>query len=259
MATDHEYFRDNGWLKADAPRDVKVQHITKRLEALHEGSGLDFSDLEYISWEHPVKVYCNNHQGVIYKRVSNLLKGTRCGVCHSLSRVETQEQFLEKALEVHGTEKYRYDKAQYSNTDTKVDIYCNTCEEYFQQKPHYHLAGSNCPKCAGRFYKFLYILQSEDNPQLYKVGVSNNPDKRIVALRNELKNNWKTLSIHHLDGKSVLKLEQKIHFFLAGYKYRGSLVPKGDGYTEVFNIKDSRIILEINKVLISSGGINIDG
>lgn len=253
-----EHFKSNGFLRADAPYEVKVQHLTNRLTALF-GDAFDYSDLEYTTWDSHVKLFCNTHKGYIYKLPSNLMKGTGCAVCLGLSRVETQEQFLEKALEVHGPEKYSYAEAEYIKTDLKVKIFCNSCEELFEQKPHYHLAGSNCPKCAGRFYKFLYVLQSEENPSLVKIGISNNPQKRIVTLRNELKNNWIPLGIYHLEGRSVQKLEQKIHFFLAGFKYRGNLVPKGDGYTEVFNLKDRRVLIEIEKVILQSGGISING
>lgn len=250
-----EHFRKNGWLKADAPYDVKVQSITDRLRQVH-GDSFDYSDLEYVSWDRPIKLFCNTHGGYFYATLSNLLKGAGCGICHSLSRVETTEQFLAKAFSVHGSDKYCYNLVEYSGTDVPVKIYCNTCSEVFEQKPHYHLAGSNCPKCSGRFYKFLYVLQSEDHPHLYKVGVSNNPTKRLVALRNELKNNWKQLGVYHLDGKSVLSLEQKIHFFLASFTYRGSLVPKGDGYTEVFSIKNPRVIADVISVIYKSGGID---
>lgn len=57
----------------------------------------------------------------------------------------TKQEFIEKALQVHGT-KYNYDKVDYINNRTKVLIYCSK-HGYFEQTPSKHLEGRGCPKC----------------------------------------------------------------------------------------------------------------
>ncbi len=65
----------------------------------------------------------------------------------------TTLEFIEKSLKKHGN-KYDYSKIEYKNCNTKVKIYCKSCNDYFLQYPTYHLGGSDCPKCA---YKIRQI------------------------------------------------------------------------------------------------------
>ena len=60
----------------------------------------------------------------------------------------TTKEFIEKAKKVHNG-KYKYDKCEYVNANTKVVI---TCDKHgdFSQSPYAHLNGQGCPKCAGR-------------------------------------------------------------------------------------------------------------
>lgn len=251
-----DYLRVDGALKTNAPYEFKVAHITARLKEVH-GDKFGFDDLEYIDSYHKVKVWCTKHQGHFYASVTSLYKGFGCGICLSNSRVESTEQFIEKSEAIHG-EKYNYGAVDYQGTDVPVEIYCRTCNEVFFQKPHYHAVGSNCPKCSGRFYKFLYLLRSEKNSDLYKIGISNNPVSRIKALARELGQPWETLGVYHFEGTSAFYPEQEIHFVLAAYRYKGSLVPKGDGHTEVFKLP-KLVACEVHKLVTTRGGILLDG
>lgn len=62
-------------------------------------------------------------------------------------RRKTTEEFISDAKEVHG-DKYSYYKVDYKNTHTKVSIYCNVHDQYFEQTPHNHLQNHGCPQCA---------------------------------------------------------------------------------------------------------------
>jgi len=55
--------------------------------------------------------------------------------------------FIQKAKDIHGP-RYRYDKAEYVNSRTKIII---TCDEHgdFEQLPASHLRGAGCPTCSG--------------------------------------------------------------------------------------------------------------
>lgn len=57
----------------------------------------------------------------------------------------TTEQFIEKAIKVHGN-LYCYDKSDYVNTYTKVEILCPE-HGLFWQTPKDHLKGRGCRKC----------------------------------------------------------------------------------------------------------------
>lgn len=59
----------------------------------------------------------------------------------------TQEQFIANAVAIHG-DKYSYHLANYINTDTHVDIWCNTCNKSFSQTPYKHSKkGQGCRDC----------------------------------------------------------------------------------------------------------------
>lgn len=57
----------------------------------------------------------------------------------------TTEQFIEKAIVVHGN-KYHYDNVVYTKNSQKVIIEC-VKHGYFQQRPADHMRGDGCPKC----------------------------------------------------------------------------------------------------------------
>src|ERR1039457_5355742 len=83
--------------------------------------------------------------------VSNHFRKTMC-VCHkSLSTPE----FISEARKVHG-DKYNYDKTNYINTTTDIEIFCNICKVEFWQFPASHLNRHGHQKCSND------ILTEED-------------------------------------------------------------------------------------------------
>ena len=63
----------------------------------------------------------------------------------SLKKSNTQE-FIQKAILVHGKGKYNYSKVVYDKCSVKVTIICHVDGE-FNQTPNNHLKGQGCPKC----------------------------------------------------------------------------------------------------------------
>ena len=58
----------------------------------------------------------------------------------------TQEEFIAKAVAVHGVGRYDYSRAVYENAKTKVEVICFT-HGVFEQLSSAHLGGQGCPKC----------------------------------------------------------------------------------------------------------------
>lgn len=71
----------------------------------------------------------------------------------------TTDEFKRRATLIHGT--YDYSYANYINSVTKVEIIC-PIHGSFWQKPSYHLAGCNCPKCAKIITAKKHILSEDD-------------------------------------------------------------------------------------------------
>jgi len=65
-----------------------------------------------------------------------------------MSRRLTTEEFISKAISIHGNE-YDYSRVKYFNTKTKVQIICKTHGE-FLQVPNSHLSGNGCMLCGGK-------------------------------------------------------------------------------------------------------------
>lgn len=55
----------------------------------------------------------------------------------------SQNEIINRFVNIHGD---RYEYTFYKNTNTKVDIICET-HGVFQQTPNSHLSGSGCPSC----------------------------------------------------------------------------------------------------------------
>ena len=62
-----------------------------------------------------------------------------------MSNRKTKEQFIEKAIEIHG-DKYDYSKVEYKKAIDKVILICKEHGEFLQQS-NLHLMGSGCKKC----------------------------------------------------------------------------------------------------------------
>lgn len=58
----------------------------------------------------------------------------------------TTEEFIEKVKLIHGEDKYDYSETVYINYRTKVKIFCNSCQKFFEQRPDSHYVGG-CKDC----------------------------------------------------------------------------------------------------------------
>lgn len=115
-----------------------------------------------------------------------------------MPKKQTQEEFIAKAVKVHG-DKYSYHLVNYINSDTHVDIWCNTCEKSFPQTPDKHSNGKRgCRDCQ-------YVKASER----YRLSMED------VIIRSKIKNG-ENLSYEFTDYKnqdSVINLVCKKHNF----------------------------------------------
>jgi hypothetical protein len=110
----------------------------------------DYSMVEYKSCHKKIIIICKIHGQ--FEQVPSLhLSGSGCNDCGILKRninqTFTNEIFIKKAKEKHG-DKFDYSQVNYINSQTKIIIKCNTCENTFEQQPSSHLQGYGCDKCA---------------------------------------------------------------------------------------------------------------
>lgn len=88
----------------------------------------------------------HNKCGSIYKVESNsFLRGSRCPYCYGTLKKKTNEQFQQEIYDLVGDE-YTV-LGTYINTDSKIKIKHNECNNIYKVRPSSFLNGSRCPYC----------------------------------------------------------------------------------------------------------------
>ncbi len=127
---------------------LTTEGFIPRARRVH-GNKYDYALVEFSDAYIPVKIICREH-GEFEQTPNVHLSGHGCQTCGRLAATKarrlTTEQFIAQAKRVHG-DKYDYSLVSYETTELPVKIVCRAHGE-FEQKPHYHLAGSGCRKCA---------------------------------------------------------------------------------------------------------------
>ncbi len=127
---------------------LTTKEFISRAQRVH-GNKYDYALVEYSGTFTLVKIICRKH-GEFEQKPSNHLVGHGCKICGRLAptnaRRSNTEQFIAKAKRVHG-DKYDYSLVSYERHELPVTIVCPAHGE-FEQKPHNHLSGSGCRKCA---------------------------------------------------------------------------------------------------------------
>ncbi|MBR4699500.1 MAG: hypothetical protein IKP16_06090 [Prevotella sp.] len=94
----------------------------------------------------------------------------------------TTEEFIAKAKAVHG-DRYDYSKVEYINNSTPVVIVCSE-HGAFEQRPHNHLNGNGCPKCARATQSARQAMNQEEWIERAKRIHQNKYDYSKVAYVN---------------------------------------------------------------------------
>ncbi len=190
---------------------VTQEEILERFNDVH-GNAFDNFWVFYETRTTPVLLVCNTC-GYAFRRTPNAhLLGYGCRKCADKINAEnfslTQEEFVIRSIEKHG-ELYNYDNSIYANSDTLVDIFCNTCEKTFPQRPiNHYRQGDGCPTCGDRksglarkkdqehFLKKARAKHGEDYDYTNSVYLGSDTD---VEIRCKKCNNifWQTPDNHY--------------------------------------------------------------
>jgi len=114
-------------------------------------------------------------------------KSVRCNSCGHIvtgrkKAKKAADRFIQDARNVHG-EKYSYDKVKYVTNRTKVTIYCNSCNEYFEQRPEHHIVQkSGCGNCMLACDNDTIYIWRIKGTNTYKIGITS---KRLGMFRIE--------------------------------------------------------------------------
>lgn len=153
-----------------------TKEFIDRATLFHNGK-YDYSHVEYVTQNIPVRVICSIHGEFLHKPKQHLKYG--CNKCAQLIRVkprrQTQENIIGRAIKIHG-DKYDYSKLEYIKSHQKVEIICSKHGSFFQT-PHGHLMGAGCSHCVRKISKsetlWLDSLGISKELRYYKVCTKN--------------------------------------------------------------------------------------
>jgi len=138
---------------------MEQEFIRKAIEV--HGDKYDYSKVEYINNLTEILIICKQH-GEFWQIPKLHKKGNGCRICGreriSNSQKMTREEFIKKAIEVHGY-RYDYSKVEYVKSSSKVIIICREQGHgEFLSTPNIHLRNHGCRLCANN-----YLSKSKTN------------------------------------------------------------------------------------------------
>ncbi len=113
-------------------------------EITHAGK-YDYSEVELKNFNDPVTIICPIHGRFKQYLYQHAVVGTNCQACAADNNGLKQEQFIAKAIEIHG-DKYLYDRVVYTTGQDKVIIGC-PLHGYWEQRANSHTQGNGCGQC----------------------------------------------------------------------------------------------------------------
>lgn len=149
--TPNNHLNGNGCKKCafesmrDLKRKPKKEFIEKAIKV--HGNKFNYSKVDYIDISEEIVIICNDFDHGEFKQTpyKHLNSKYGCPKC-SGNYILTKEEFIEKAIEVHGN-KFNYTNINYVNGSIPIEIECKT-HGLFLQIPSIHLKGHQCSKCA---------------------------------------------------------------------------------------------------------------
>jgi len=141
----------------DCPKNGKRYKMTTetfiaKANVVHGVGRYDYSKVHYINNKTKVLIRCNVCGSETWQNPGNHLKGATCRQCAyikaGLKGRITKEEFISRAIAVHGEGKYDYSKVKLTGMHDRVLIKCNVCGTWFKQIACNHLNGATCKQCA---------------------------------------------------------------------------------------------------------------
>ena len=151
-----------------------------------------YEKVDYINSHTDVIIYCKTH-GDFYQRPNNHLNGATCLDCSNEKSSEIQrmttEEFIKKAEELHGYDKYNYSQTIYGiNNNEYVNIICKI-HGLFGQTPTNHLTGrEGCIKCHKHGYSKKAVLWLNFISKMYNINIQHaENDKEYTILNTKMR------------------------------------------------------------------------
>ena len=147
-----------------------TSEFIKNAKLVHENK-YDYSLVEYLGNNSPVKIICKEH-GIFNQKPLSHLRGSNCKFCVNNNILKTKDQFVTDSVSLQENE-YDYSLVEYKNNKIPVRIVCEK-HGIFEQRPDVHLRGYGCPKCSSNISlmekKWLDGIGIENEYRQYRIG-----------------------------------------------------------------------------------------
>lgn len=140
----NSHLKGKGCGKCGGSFKSTTEEFIAKSNSVHGREKYCYKKVDYRGNLSKVTITCKIH-GDFEQTPSGHLSGYGCAKCSGNSRM-TKEEFISKAVIVHGDDQYDYSKVDYRGNRYKVIITCKTHGD-FEQKPNSHLNGQRCGKC----------------------------------------------------------------------------------------------------------------
>lgn len=148
----------------------------KKANNIHDNK-YNYSLVDYKVANKKIKIICPEH-GIFEQMPYSHLKGKGCCKCFAKNKCESNEEFIKKALKIHG-DKYDYSSIKYENVVNKMTIICKLHGK-FEQSASYHLRGIGCPICReSKGEKTIFNILKSKN-------INFDREKKFIDCRNIL-------------------------------------------------------------------------
>lgn len=232
-------------------RSTAKEFIEKAV-GVHQ-SKYDYSLVVYTRNNVKVKIICNQCKTTFSQTPNGHLLGQGCAHCAGCKRLTT-EQFIEKAVVIHGKGTYDYSQVEYKRSLSKVVIICPK-HGSFDMKPNVHLSGRGCRRCGDESVSLkntmpfdVFLKRSNirhDSRYTYESSSYQNVES-MVLIHCESHGSFNQRAADHMAGHGCVKCGRNLNGF--GRSNFVDICNKKDGQGSLYVIKcytDSEVFYKV--------------
>ena len=187
-----------------------------------------------------VTTICAVHGKWSHQVQRHMYGGSSCPKCNK-SYKRTTDEWKAECGNIHN---FKYDYSLWPSEVKAKTIVDSICPKHggWSHNLDNHMRGNGCPYCRKTGYNaglvgFLYVLKKDR--ENFKIGISNNPERRIKRLTKVTPFCFSTIAIYkHNDGNVIKQLESYLHKFFKSSGFSGF-----DGATEWVKVHDHDIFI----------------
>lgn len=227
----------SGKLRSNPLAKIKGFLTTKNFRIVEE---------TYKNFSENATFICNEHNIEFISSVDNIYHGiTKYGCTKCREQYKDTGKLLESDFRREFEQKLGERDIEILSFRKSSDITfkCTTCStEWDGTKNHICVEGTGCPNCNIVGSTYLYLLEDK-NIGIFKIGISRNPDSRVLRLNKFF--DFEIVTTKKFDTRlEAYKMEQKLHTLYKKYNYKEFVDSSVDGKTELF-IFTNDILAEI--------------